>query len=415
MAKISIIPWASKKAKDGTVPLYLVIHHGGKRCTIALDYRTKLKDWNPSQKELRKTHKRHEKLNPKLRSILSDAKDILFEAKIAGEDISAASLKRAIIRGSAKTKTDFLIDFENRIQELRDRGKHGSVDAYSPVLAKLRGYVKQSLNKNVLPHIELTVSFLRGFETHLIQTHGNGVNTVSKNLGYIRSVLYIAIKEGRFSQDKNPFFNMSLKSRRAEKAKLTIEEIWTLEDAELPPGIQTDARNYFVFAFYAAGMRVSDVIFLKGGDIEAINGQFRLSYTMIKTGQVAYPMVLNSAAQRILRQYGWPATKPDEFIFPAMPAGMVADSKEGFNTRKKITAVLNKTLKTVGKKAGIETPITTHMARHSWTYHLDRNNIPVQRISDTLSHGDLKTTQAYVKKVRTAEVDDQLTRILERV
>lgn len=414
MAKISIQLWKSKKSQDGTMPLYLVIHHRGRRSTLALPVRTKEKDWNKKEKELRKSHPFHARLNPYLKGVAFKAEEAVVDAIVTGVDIDPAAIKRAVA-GEKEASSDFLADFERRIQEFIDRGQHGSVDAYSPVLAKLRAYVKETLKKSVLPHEDLTVSFLRGFETHLIQKHGNGVNTVSKNLGYIRSVLYIAIREGRFSQDKNPFFNISLKSRRAEKSKLTIEEIWKLEDAKLPPGIQTDARNYFVFAFYAAGMRVSDVIFLKGGDIEVIAGQYRLSYTMIKTGQVAYPMVLNAAAQRILHQYGWPNTKTDEFIFPAMPAGVVPDSQEGFNTRKKITALLNKTLKTVGKKAGIDTPITTHMARHSWTYHLDRNNIPVQRISDTLSHGDLKTTQAYVKKVRTVEVDDQLTKILERV
>ena len=63
---------------------------------------------------------------------------------------------------------------------------------------------------------------------------------------------------------------------------------------------------------------------------------------------------------------------------------------------------------------GVSATDPTHMARHSWTYHLDRNNIPVQRISDTLSHGDIKTTQAYLKKVRSVEVDDQLMGILKR-
>ncbi len=414
MAKITIVPWTSKKAADGTVPLYLVIHHAGKRAVHALDYRTKIKDWNPKEKELRKTHRDHAKINPKLRIILQDAKDILLDAHLADQEISAAGLKKTITDTSSPTSTDFLNDFANRIQELRDRGKHGSVDAYTPVLAKLTAYVEKSLTKATLPFSFLTVSFLRGFETYLIREHGNSTNTVSKNLGYIRSVLYIAIKEGRFGQDKNPFFNMHLQKTRAEKAKLTIEEIWRMEDKAFTSDALTNARNYFVFAFYAAGMRVSDVMYLSGQDIEQINGTWRLAYTMIKTGKASYPMALNEPAQKILRSYGWPDIKPDEYIFPIIGAGVTSGTSEGFVERKRATARLNKMLKAVGKACEIATPITTHMARHSWTYHLDRHNIPVQRISDTLSHGDLRTTQAYVKKIRSVEVDHQLLGILGR-
>lgn len=309
---------------------------------------------------------------------------------------------------------DFLIDFNNRIKEFRDRGQHGSVDAYSPVLAKLKGYTIQVLGTDKLLYKELTVAYLRGFDTYLVKTHGNGVNTVTKNLGYIRTVLYIAIKEGRFAQDRNPFFSISLKSEKAEKPKLTIEEIWMLEDLELGEGLLNDVRNYFVFAFYAAGMRVSDVIFFSGKGLEREGDAWRLSYLMIKTGQAAYPMVLVEPALKILRSYGWPEKRPDEYVFPIVPAGVKHDSSEGFKLRKNATAEFNRALKKVGKLAGITTPITTHMARHSWTHHLDRSNIPVQRISDTLSHGDLKTTQAYLKKVRSAKVDEQLTSILDR-
>ena len=414
MAKISIVPWKSKKSRDGSMPLYLVIHHRRKRSTMALPVRTKVKDWNPIQQELRKSHRHHVRLNPYLKSVALKAEEAVVDAIVTGKEIDPAQIKLIVSGGRASAAPDFLEDFELRIEEFRDRGKHGSVDAYTPVLAKLRAFVESEYRTSKLTYDNLDVSFLRGFETYLIQTHGNSVNTITKNLGYIRTVLYIQIREGRFPQDRNPFFNFSLKTRRADKSKLLIEEIWKMEELVLDPGPLDDARNFFVFAFYAAGMRVSDVLFLKAGDIEAFGAKWRLSYTMIKTGEVAYPMVLSPPALHVMRQYGWPDKGADEYLFPAMPVGVVNGTSEGFQARKRITAMLNKSLKTVGKKAGIDTPITTHMARHSWTHHLDRNNVPVQRIADTLTHGDIKTTQAYVKTVRSVEVDDQLMQILER-
>lgn len=413
MAKARVVPWTAKKSSDGTVPLYLVLHHRGQRSTMALPVRIKEKDWNPTQREVRKTNRHHAKLNPYLKSILVKAEDAIVDAIVEGREVDTREIKSIVAGSGRKGQSDFLEDFRSRIEEFRERGQHGSVDAYTPVLAKLTSYCGVALGKEKLPYRELTVSFLRGFETYLISEHGNSTNTISKNLGYIRTVLYAAIREGRFPQDKNPFFNLSLRKKKAEKAKLTFEEICELEDANLS-GKTADVRNYFVFAFHAAGMRISDVLFLQGKDIELVEGEHRLSYRMLKTGEVAYPMVLSEAALRILRLYGWPEKGKNEYIFPEIPAGVTPTSEAGFKARKRVTAKINKLLKRAGKSAGIETPITTHMARHSWTYHLDRNNIPVQRISDTLTHGDIKTTQAYVKKVRSVEVDRQLLSILER-
>lgn len=80
MAKISIVPWTSKKTRDGTVPLYLVIHHKKERSTIALPIRIKAKDWNPVQKEIRKSNRHHARLNPYLKSMVMRAEDALLDA-----------------------------------------------------------------------------------------------------------------------------------------------------------------------------------------------------------------------------------------------------------------------------------------------------------------------------------------------
>ncbi len=414
MAKISIVPWVAKKTPEGTVPLYMVIRHRKQRSTIALPIQIRVKEWNYKEKEVRKTRRHHGKINKHLKELITRAEDAVLDAIVEGREIDTGQIKRAVQGKPGPSDADFLEDFQRRIEEFVDRGQFGSVDAYKPVLAKLSDYTLRKTGRRSLAYDELTVNFLRGFDTYLVKVHGNGVSTVTKNLGYIRSVLYIAIREGRFPQDKNPFFQMTLKTTKAKREKLTIEEIWAIEDADLGTGLMNDVRNYFVFAFYAAGMRVSDVIFLSGSDIERVGSNWRLSYTMIKTGRAAYPMILTRSAERILRQYGWPGVAAEKYIFPILDKGVKYGTDEAFRVRKRKTALLNKYLKVIGKECGIQTPITTHMARHSWTHHLDRNNIPLQRISDTLAHQDFKTTQAYVKTVRSSQVDEELTRILER-
>jgi site-specific recombinase XerD len=413
MAKARIVPWMSKKDGDGSVPLYLVIQHQRQRSTLALPVRIKPGDWNPAKHEVRKSNRHHAKLNPYLKSILLKTEDAFVDAIVEGRSIDTAEIKRLVAGDDKAGVPDFLEDFAARIEEFERRGQHGSVDAYRPALAKLSEYCEQVFGKPELRYNKFDLAFIRGYDTYLATERGNKPNTIAKNLGYMKTILNRVMDEGRFPRDKNPFLSYKFRKEKADKPKLTFEEICALEDAQLS-GKTADVRNYFVFAFHAAGMRISDVLTLQGKDIEQEGDVVRLSYTMLKTGQVAYPMVLGQTPLRILRQYGWPDIGPDEYVFPEMPAGISPKSEEGFKARKTITAKVNKLLKSAARKAGIETTLTTHVARHSWTYHLDRNNVPVQRISDTLSHGDLKTTQAYVKKVRSVQVDEQLLAILKR-
>ena len=72
------------------------------------------------------------------------------------------------------------------------------------------------------------------------------------------------------------------------------------------------SRNVFLFQFYLAGMRISDILLLKW---EGVDGD-RLEYEMRKTqNEMSFPLV--KAASAILSYYR--ATQPtDGFVFPFM-------------------------------------------------------------------------------------------------
>ncbi|GMQ82676.1 MAG: hypothetical protein BMS9Abin05_2134 [Rhodothermia bacterium] len=415
MATVRIAPWISKKNAKGHVPLYLVIRHKKERATIAIEgVRLHPRHWNDARQEIRKTHPQYYNLNLYLKNVVDEAEEAVAEVLARDGKLSVRAVKAILVTGSDPQEADFLEYFQSRINEFHDRSQHGSVDAYKPVLSKLRDYTYQATRQRVLGFEQLTVAFLRGFHTYLVKVHGNRENTVTKNLGYVRTVLYIAIREGLFPQEKNPFFQLTLKTRRAKSNRLTIEEIRRIEDIELDDTLLNDVRNYFIFAFYAAGMRISDVIQLVGDHIRQESGVWRIEYTMAKTDDPSFSMPLLSKPEEILRFYGWPDIGRSEYIFPILPKHVRPGTEEAFRERKKKTALINKYLKTLARECGIEMRLTTHMARHSWAAFMDENNLPIQRIQQTLAHKDAKTTQAYLQNLRSGMVDDELIRVLKR-
>ena len=50
----------------------------------------------------------------------------------------------------------------------------------------------------------------------------------------------------------------------------------------------------------------------------------------------------------------------------------------------------------IGKELKIESKITTYSARHSFATMLKRGGAPLEFISESLGHGDLKTTENYL-------------------
>jgi len=320
-----------------------------------------------------------------------------------------------IMEKATGDKGDFLTYYESQLEAYRKRRQWATYEVYLAALNKLRDYSRRSTGRTTLDFDQLTVSFIEGFRTYLIGHCGNGKNTVHKSLASIRTILYAAIREGRFLQENNPFFQIRLqREERTKNKSIDIEDIWKIEDTELGEGRIIDVRNCFLFGFYNAGMRVSDVIQLQGRDIVQRRGIWRVEYEMEKTGVESFSMPLLRTPERILRYYRWPNVEADEYVFPFLPQHLQRGTREVFDFIKKKTSLMNKYLKIIQEKCEIETHLTTHVARHALSHQLDRFGFDLGKIQDVLRHGDRSTTEVYIQRMRAGRFDDDLISALER-
>ncbi|MFR1445831.1 hypothetical protein ACLUYJ_19940, partial [Acinetobacter baumannii] len=103
--------------------------------------------------------------------------------------------------------------------------------------------------------------------------------SIVNHLVVVRSVFSQAIKDGFTDKRFYPFGadKIRIKFPESNKIGLTVEEVKRLEAVELPAGsFQWHACNLWLFSFYTAGMRASDVLRLKWSDIQS----GRLHYVM---------------------------------------------------------------------------------------------------------------------------------------
>ena len=82
------------------------------------------------------------------------------------------------------------------------------------------------------------------------------------------------------------------------------------------------------------------------------------------------------------------------------------------NRIHKILGRVNKELKVLALELGIDSDITSYVARHSFATVLKRSGVDIMLISEALGHSDLKTTQIYLDSFENEQMDAAMTNLL---
>ncbi|MEX2411191.1 MAG: site-specific integrase, partial [Candidatus Paceibacterota bacterium] len=230
----------------------------------------------------------------------------------------------------------------------------------------------------------------------------------SKYLETLRTVYRKASNEGVTDQLTNPFQNFKIQRGQVKKDRLTEEEIQAIIELKLEEGsLIWHVRNSFLFSFYCAGIRASDILQLKWKNI--IDG--RLVYKMQKTNR-PHTMKLHDKAKAILDYYG--PRDPENFVFSYLDNNVdYSDPEFAFNQLNSKTVLLNKYLGKIAKMSEIEKRVTTHTARHSFADIARQKTDNLYNLSKTLGHSSIKITEAYLASFDEKAVDDTLDEVFK--
>lgn len=142
---------------------------------------------------------------------------------------------------------------------------------------------------------------------------------------------------------------------------------------------------------YGCGLRVSEVVKLKTGDIDSAQGIIRV---VQGKGSKDRHVMLSKGLLRLLRQW-WtvrptrhdPGVPPAErWLFPGYKPG-----------RPMSTRQLTRLFHQSAEAAGITKPVTPHSLRHSFATHLLERGTDIRRIQALLGHSKLESTARYTR------------------
>ena len=76
--------------------------------------------------------------------------------------------------------------------------------------------------------------------------------------------------------------------------------------------------------------------------------------------------------------------------------------------------MVNKRIKAVAKKCGIEKPISFHLSRHSFAVLALNYGMPIESVSKVLGHTKITTTQHYAK-ITTEKLDKDFSMLESKI
>lgn len=397
MASIKIVFKKEKSKSDGEIPMYLRITKDRRAKFISLGISLHPDYWNAKEKQVKTSHPNSAYLNNYLTKKIFDAQKITLEMETNSEYVPPRAIKQAVM---GKTTEKFIPYAERYVTNLKKRGKIGTYDKANATVSKLKEYIG---NKD-FTFGDMTIFFLKKYEEYLRDNKNNCANTINSNMKVIRRIVNEAINDEIFPPEKNPFLRYKLKWEKTEIEFLTENDVKALDELVLPEGsMKYHHRNIYVFACYAAGLRISDICQLKW---ENFDGERILLNTM-KTGSVV-TIKLPQKALDVVSLYKKEDQQPNHYIFPFLNNDTdFSDPMLLFKTISSMTSYTNSDLKDIAKLAGINQKLHFHTSRHTFATRALRKGMRIEYVSKLMGHSSIKTTQIYAKIVNK-DLDDAM-------
>jgi integrase/recombinase XerD len=261
-----------------------------------------------------------------------------------------------------------------------------TVSAYRRDLVKFESFAKK--RKLALESVtrDDLVDFLAGLYRDKLESR-----TVARQLVTLRNFFRFAQIQELITTD--PSVNLeSPKIRRSLPGYLRLEDVERLlnqPDSKTAKGLRDRGM---LEVLYSTGLRVSELVSLRVGDLDSKAGCVRCigkgdKERIVPVGRKALAMVdkyLHEARPELLRQ-----AKVTNATALFVNRRGVALSRVG----------VWKILSAYGRRAGLRVALTPHMLRHSFATHLLERGADLRSVQLMLGHADISTTQIYTHVV----------------
>jgi len=374
----------SQPRLDGKFNIKIRISHNRKVRYLSTSYYVYPEQFDKAKGEI--NHRKHPNayyVNVNLGGMIQEmeAKLLPYANRLEGMSMNTVL---SIIR-SKSSSYDFFTMIDNQINKLKTLGKPNA----SEVFERTRNMVIKYYGDAELDFIEITPEWLSDFQFFLLQ-NDRSINTVGVHMRNIRIIYNRAIDMGIIGLDTYPFRRYKIPKEATRKRSLLIEHIQAIKNIELS-GYEEQARDIFMLSFYLIGINLKDLLFSEK------NERGRLMYKRSKTGK-EYSILVQQEAMELFGKY--------------RGEKLLLWFAEHYQDYRNVTKMVNKKLRIIARKCGIDDRITTYSARHSWATIASKIGIPRDVIRQALGHGLFGVTDIYID-FDMAKVDEANRKVID--
>ena len=365
----------SKKNKDGLSPIEMCIVINRKRCYVQLPRKE-----DPAVFKREINFKKDNDLKEYLRSVRVRLNEIETAFLRDGQALTAEALKEYYKTGGYIVYTvgnlfdDYMHILEKRI----------GIDLTQKTYRKYE--IARDKFYKILPPDKPVSSINQAVILDYQASMNRYYDYVTTN-GYcqkVKTIVQFGIDNGRIKV--NPFCGIRLRRGEKNVQFLTEEEVEKIRTTDFQNESLNRVRDLFVFQA-ASGLSYTDMAKIVRSDFQkGPDGQYYIHDKRNKTG-VYYTSVILADGVDILKKY--------DFQLP-----MISNQK------------VNAYLKTIRDICGIDKPIFSHVARHTYATRCLNRGIRLEVVAKLLGHSTTRITQHYAKLLESniiSEVQEAFT------
>mgnify|MGYP006294967951 CR=1 FL=1 len=297
------------------------------------------------------------------------------------------------------------------VKQLKKEGRVSTASSYELTEKSLKKL------KSKLTFTDITPKFLHEYERMMLGKE-RSLSTIGIYLRNLRAIYNEAIRKGSVSMKYYPFGKpkegkYEIPSGENVKKALTLDEIAKIFNYPTIEGTNEDlSKDLWIFSYITNGINMNDIARLKyrniqGNKIEWIRQKTK-NTTRKKQKKISAAIV--PVTRNIINKWGNPGI-PDNYIFNMLKPGLTPEQERAAiqRTLKRV----NVHLKKMAKEIGIDKPITTYTARHSFATVLRRTGAPIEFASECLGHATVQQTQDYIDSIQDEEKMNYINKLTE--
>lgn len=374
--------------------------------------------WNAATQEIRAKCPDAIRINRRLKEFRNSIDEQIENC----DEVITVEVLRSIIKGTyGQTGKDTpFIQYAVKLNETRyQQGKIGYSTYYNATL-NLQHFRRYFLENRIPePRVSnITIGMIDGFKKwNLTSAKMKSKEAINKKLTPIIKASRYAADNGLLDAKTATAIAESYLDTKTRKYEGEIEEkeVRYLNEDQISRiknlyGTIHDVRrlrilDMFFFAYYACGLRVSDIITLEWSHI---NFDDRVLIKQIVKTKNTLRIPLCDEAINILRKYQQENKNP-RFVFNCLPPDFNLDDPARLDTcLKSNNRNFQTSLRTIGKKLGLPFNLTMHVARHSFAVQALNNGMDVHVISTLLGHTSITATEKVYAKFLNKTLDQAL-------